>query len=148
MRVTQPVVDMVFRKLGGREVLGQNVTSEADLARLVHGRIPLRERSSMSGAGGFSDQEIGRFIISEHTLRHRKAKRQPLTVEESDRIVRLTRIQALTEDVFGDAQKANRWLRENPTILDGKPPLEIARTESGARVVEQMLAKIDWGAAA
>jgi hypothetical protein len=26
MRVTQPVVDMVFRKLGGREVLGQNVT--------------------------------------------------------------------------------------------------------------------------
>jgi uncharacterized protein (DUF2384 family) len=52
----------------------------------------------------------------------------------------------LTEDVFGDAQKANRWLRENLAILDGKPPLE--RTESGARVVEQMLAKIDWGAAA
>ncbi|MGB9271520.1 MAG: MbcA/ParS/Xre antitoxin family protein [Pseudolabrys sp.] len=54
----------------------------------------------------------------------------------------------MTEDVFGDAQKANRWLRENLAILDGKPPLEIARTESGARVVEQMLAKIDWGAAA
>ena len=49
MRVTQPVVDMVFRKLGGREVLGQTVSSEADLARLVHGRIALR-RSSMSGA--------------------------------------------------------------------------------------------------
>ena len=90
MRVTQPVVDMVFRKLGGREVLGRKV----------------------------------------------------------NRVVRLTRIQALTEDVFGDAQKANRWLRENLAILDGKPPLEIARTESGARVVEQMLAKIDWGAAA
>ena len=26
MRVTQPVVDMVFRKLGGREVLGQTVS--------------------------------------------------------------------------------------------------------------------------
>ncbi|MGA7774199.1 MAG: MbcA/ParS/Xre antitoxin family protein [Pseudolabrys sp.] len=51
----------------------------------------------------------------------------------------------MTEDVFGDAQKANRWLRENLAILDGQPPLEIARTESGARVVEQMLAKIDWG---
>ena len=147
MRVTQPVVDMVFRKLGGREVLGQNVTSEADLARLVHGRIPLRALIYVR-RGGFSDQEIGRFIIPEHTQRHRNAKRQPLTVEESDRVVRVTRIQALTEDVFGDAQKANRWLRENLAILDGKPPLEIARTESGARVVEQMLAKIDWGAAA
>ena len=29
MQVTQPVVEMVFRKLGGREVLGQKVTSEA-----------------------------------------------------------------------------------------------------------------------
>jgi putative toxin-antitoxin system antitoxin component (TIGR02293 family) len=62
--------------------------------------------------------------------------------------VRLTRIQALTEDVFGDAEKANRWLRENLAILDGRAPLEVAGTESGARVVEQILAKIDWGAAA
>ena len=136
-----------FRKLGGRAVLGQEVTSEADLARLVHRRIPLRALIYVK-RGGFSDQEIGRFIIPERTQRHRKAKRQPLTVEESDRVVRLTRIQALTEDVFGDAEKANRWLRENLAILDGKPPLEVARTESGARVIEQMLAKIDWGAAA
>jgi putative toxin-antitoxin system antitoxin component (TIGR02293 family) len=147
MQATQPVVATVFRKLGGREVLGQKVTSEADLARLVHRRIPLRALIYVK-RGGFSDQEIGRFIIPERTQRHRKAKRQPLTVEESDRVVRLTRIQALTEDVFGDAEKANRWLRENLPILDGKPPLEVARTESGARVVEQMLAKIDWGAAA
>ena len=59
MRVTQPVVDMVFRKLGGREVLGQNVTS--DLARLVHGRIPLR--ALIYVRRGLSDQEIGRIII-------------------------------------------------------------------------------------
>ena len=48
MQATQPVVATVFRKLGGREVLGQKVTSEADLARLVHRRIC--ERSSMSSA--------------------------------------------------------------------------------------------------
>jgi putative toxin-antitoxin system antitoxin component (TIGR02293 family) len=98
--------------------------------------------------GGFSEQEIGRFIIPERRQRHRKAKGQPLTVAESDRVVRLMRIQALAEDVFGDVEKANRWLRQSLAILDGKPPLEVARTESSARVVEQMLAKIDWGAAA
>ena len=53
----------------------------------------------------------------------------------------------MTEEVFGNTGKANRWLRENLAILDGKPPLEVARTDSGARVIEQMLAKIDWGAA-
>jgi putative toxin-antitoxin system antitoxin component (TIGR02293 family) len=147
MQATQPVVETVYRKLGGRAVLGEEVKSEADLARLVHRRIPLRALTYVK-RGGFSDQEIGRFVIPARTQRHRKAKGQPLTIDESDRVVRLTRIQALTEDVFGDTEKANRWLRENLAILDGKSPLEVARTESGTRVVEQILAKIDWGAAA
>jgi putative toxin-antitoxin system antitoxin component (TIGR02293 family) len=128
-------------------LLGEEVTSEADLARLVRRRIPLRALAYVKRSG-FSDQEIGRFVIPARTQRHRDAKRQPLTIDESDRVVRLTRIQALTEEVFGDPEKANRWLRENLAILDGKSPLEVARTESGARVVEQILAKIDWGAAA
>jgi len=33
-------------------------------------------------------------------------------------------------------------------ILDGKSPLEVPRTEAGARLIEQRLAKLDWGAAA
>ena len=69
-------------------------------------------------------------------------------MDESDRLVRLTRIQALAEDVFGDAEQANRWLREGLGIMNGKSPLDVAQTEAGARVVEQILAKIDWGAAA
>ncbi|MGB7102351.1 MAG: antitoxin Xre/MbcA/ParS toxin-binding domain-containing protein [Xanthobacteraceae bacterium] len=147
MQATRPVIDAVFQKLGGQEVLGQTVTSEADLARLVRRRIPLRTLIHLRRSG-FSEREIGRFIIPERTQRHRKANRQPLTVEESDRVVRLTRIQALTEDVFGDVAKANRWLREALAILDGEAPLEVAQTEIGGRFVEQILAKIDWGAAA
>ena len=54
----------------------------------------------------------------------------------------------MAEDVFGDAAKANIWLREGLSVLDGKAPLDLAQTEAGARVVEQLLAKIDWGAAA
>jgi putative toxin-antitoxin system antitoxin component (TIGR02293 family) len=69
-------------------------------------------------------------------------------VDESDRLVRLTRIQALAEDVFGHVEQANRWLREGLGIMNGKSPLDVAQTEAGARVVEQILAKIDWGAAA
>jgi putative toxin-antitoxin system antitoxin component (TIGR02293 family) len=60
----------------------------------------------------------------------------------------LTRIQALAEDMLGDVERANRWLREPLGILDGKSPLEVARTEAGARLIEQLLAKLDWGAAA
>lgn len=142
-----PVVESVFRKLGGHQALGTDVSSEADLARVVHHGIRLSVLGHVERAG-FSKQEIEHYIIPARTLRHRKIRREPLTLEESDRVVRLTRIQALAEDVFGEVDMANRWLREGLGILDGKAPLELARTESGARVVEQILAKIDWGAAA
>ncbi len=143
----RPVIESVFRKLGGQRALGAEVSSEADLARIVDRGMRVAVLGHVLRAG-FSKQEIERFVIPARTLRHRKTKREPLSTEESDRVVRLARIQALAEDVFGDVIKANRWLREGLGILDGKSPLEVARTESGARLIEQILAKIDWGAAA
>jgi len=106
MSAAEPVAETVYRKLGGRQVLGDEVRSDADLSRLVHRRIPLRALVHIK-RGGFSDREIGQFIIPERTQRHRRAKKEPLTVEESDRLVRMTRIQALAEDVFGNSEKAN-----------------------------------------
>ena len=143
----RPVIETVFRKLGGYRTLGTEVSSEADLARIVERGIRLAVLGHLAKAG-FSKQEIERFIIPARTLRHRKVRREPLSVEESDRVVRLTRIQALAEDVFGSVGKAGLWLRQQLGILDGKSPLEVARTEAGARLVEQLLAKLDWGAAA
>jgi len=142
----QPVIEKVFHKLGGHRALGADVYSEADLARIVHRGIRVVVLGHVQKAG-FSKQEIERFIIPGRTWRHRK-KKKTLSIEQSDRVVRLTRIQALAEDVFGDVEKANRWLREELGILDGKSPLEVARTDSGARLIEQLLAKLDWGAAA
>jgi putative toxin-antitoxin system antitoxin component (TIGR02293 family) len=143
----QPVIESVFRKLGGHQTLGAEVSSEADLARIVGRGFRVAVLTHILRAG-FSKREIERYVIPGRTWRNRKTKKEPLSIEESDRVVRLARIQALAEDVLGDVAKANQWLREPLGILDGKSPLEVARTESGARLIEQILAKIDWGAAA
>lgn len=71
-----------------------------------------------------------------------------MTVEESDRSGRLARLRARAEEVFGDAEKADKWLRQGLGVLGGQAPLELARTEAGIRIVERILGKIDWGAAA
>src|SRR5438309_510778 len=107
--IAQPVIERIFRKLGGRQALGTDVSSEADLARIVYRGIRLAVLGHVARAG-FSKQEIERFIIPARTWRHRRTKRESLSIEESDRVVRLTRIQALAEDVFGDIEKANKWL--------------------------------------
>jgi putative toxin-antitoxin system antitoxin component (TIGR02293 family) len=69
-------------------------------------------------------------------------------VEESDRAVRLLRIQTLAEETFADRTKAAAWLRRPLAELGGEAPLALAETETGARVIETILAKIDWGAPA
>ena len=141
------VVEEVARKLGGRLVLGADIRSQADLALAVRNRLPLNALKGLAQAG-LTDQEIEKFVIPQRTRRHRADRNQPLTVDESDRAVRLLRIQTLAEDTFGDTDKSHRWLRRPLTELGGEEPLVVAQTEAGARVVETILGKIAWGAAA
>jgi putative toxin-antitoxin system antitoxin component (TIGR02293 family) len=141
------LVEEVARKLGGQSVLGRVVRSQADLALAVRSRLPLAALRGLSQAG-MTDQEIERFVIPQRTRRHRAEKQQALTVDESDRAVRLLRVQSLAEQTFGDWDRANRWLRRPLMELGGETPLVVAQTETGARVIETILGKIAWGAAA
>lgn len=141
------IVEEVARKLGGQSVLGAVVRSQADLALAVRNRLPLSALRGLSQAG-LTEQEIEKFVIPQRTRRHRAEKKQPLTVDESDRAVRLMRVQALAEETFQNHRKANVWLRRPLVELGGETPLGLAQTEAGARVIETILGKIAWGAAA
>jgi len=141
------IVETVARKLGGQAVLGSEVRSQADLARAVHKRLPLAALVGMSLAG-LTNREIDQMVIPDRTRRHRATRDEPLTVEESDRAVRLLRIQSLAEETFANRDNANRWLRLGLAELSGETPLSVAQTEAGARLIETVLAKIAWGAAA
>jgi putative toxin-antitoxin system antitoxin component (TIGR02293 family) len=140
------IIETVADKLGGKPVLGATVRSQADLAMVVRNRLPLAALQGLSRAG-LSDQEIEQFVIPQRTRRHRAERNQPLTIDESDRAVRLLRIQSLAEDTFG-VDKASLWLRRPLAELNGETPLTVAQTEAGARLIEMLLGKIAWGAAA
>lgn len=141
------VIEEVGRKLGGEAVLGRDIRSQADLALAVRERLPLGTLKGLSEAG-LSESEIERFVIPQRTRRHRAERKQPLTMEESDRAVRLLRLQTIAEETFGDRKKAGLWLRRPLAELGGETALDIAQTETGARVIETVLAKIAWGSAA
>ena len=141
------IVEEVARKLGGQSVIGAVVRSQADLALAVRNRLPLAALRGLSQAG-LTEQEIEKFVIPQRTRRHRAEKKQPLTVDESDRAVRLMRVQALAEETFQNHRKANVWLRRPLVELGGETPLGLAQTEAGARVIETILGKIAWGSAA
>jgi putative toxin-antitoxin system antitoxin component (TIGR02293 family) len=94
---------------------------------------------------GYSDEEIWALVVPKRTFARRVAKREPLTVEETDRALRLERIAALADRVFGNPEKAHRWMRKPKNMLGGRTPVDFLATESGARQVEEKLYRIEHG---
>ena len=88
------------------------------------------------------------LIIKPRTLSHRKAGNGRLTVEESDRAARVARVMALAERTFANRGKAHLWLHKSLASLDDRRPIDLIQTTTGTRLVEDILAKIAWGAAA
>jgi putative toxin-antitoxin system antitoxin component (TIGR02293 family) len=97
------------------------------------------------GQHGYSQDEIYVLVIPKRTLARRTANKEPLTVEETDKAVRLERVASLATRVFGNPDKANRWMRKPKHQLGGETPVAFLSSESGARVVEDMLYRIEHG---
>ena len=133
--------------LGGPGALGREVRSDADLARAVERGLPTESLHALA-RHGVSDREISVLIINPRTLSHRRLKAQRLTLEESDRAARVARAVALAERTFASREKAGAWLHRELGILDGRRPIDMIRTHAGARIVEDALTRIAWGAPA
>jgi uncharacterized protein (DUF2384 family) len=74
--------------LGGVEVVGREVRSDADMAMAVDQGFTVEAIDALRKRGA-TDREIGDLIIKPRTLSHRRANRSNLTVEESDRAARV-----------------------------------------------------------
>ena len=114
-----------------------------EVVKLVHNRLPLSVIDRLL-AEGVSKQEIG-LVAPARTLAHRRANAEKLTVEESDRAVRLARVVAQTESVFGNKDKAMAWLRQPMKRFEGNTPIEMLASDVGSRLVEEALVQIDEG---
>jgi putative toxin-antitoxin system antitoxin component (TIGR02293 family) len=76
------------------------------------------------------------------TRRLREGRFQP---DESERIWRIGRIFALAAEVLGGEENARRWLTAPRGYLGGSTPLAYSDTEPGARAVENLLWRIEYG---
>jgi len=83
--------------------------------------------------------------IPPRTLARRK-QRGKLDPEESDRLVRVSRIFGRALGLFeGDVQAAREWLSSEQVALGGRVPLELAKTDVGAREVENLVGRLEHG---
>src|SRR5438552_17140667 len=82
--------------------------------------------------------------MSRATL-HRRKIQGKIDREESEKLVRYRSLLKKAEDVFADAPSAREWLTHKQPGLGNAVPLDFARTEIGAREVENLLGRIEYG---
>jgi putative toxin-antitoxin system antitoxin component (TIGR02293 family) len=126
-------------------LIGISPKSDFELARMTEEGLPLGSIVSLKNHG-LTFTEISEIVISPRTLKHRKSRREQLSKEETDRVVRVARLVSMAEDVFGSKKKALAWLRAKDDRLENRAPLQMLSTESGGRLIENMLWQIDEGA--
>src|ERR1700757_614139 len=89
------------------------------------------------------EQLAAKLAISRSTLQRRKAAGR-LSPDESDKVMRLSRLLEHATNVFGDIERARVWLKFPQRGLGGAIPLDYAETEVGAREVDNLLGRIEY----
>lgn len=127
-------------------LLGMDEAGTNELVRRVSEGFPYEVLESLRENTGLSMGEIARLVqINPRTLSRRKREGR-LHPDESDRVLRLSRVYAKALGLFdGDLGKVRHWLSTPKVALGGETPLNYARVEVGAREVVDLIGRIEHG---
>lgn len=123
----------------------KNGFSPTRLVEMLRAGLPVRELDDLQASLAVPMEKLVPMLgISKATLHRRKASGR-LDPAESDRVVRFARLMGKAVAVMESEENAREWLTSAQFGLGGAVPLEYAETEVGAREVENLLGRIEYG---
>ena len=119
--------------------------SSPDMIRFVQAGLVFDELLALQSSLALPLDKLAQKLgISKATL-HRRKNEGRLAAEESDRVIRFARLMGKAVTVFETEENARQWLSSPQVGLGGAVPLDYAGTEIGAREVEDLLGRIEYG---
>ena len=111
----------------------------------IHAGLSFRAVQNLQKALDVPMEKLASVLGMSRATLHRRKIQGKIDKEESEKLVRYQRLLKKAEDVFGDAKAAREWLTIKQAGLGNAVPLEFAKTEIGAREVENLLGRIEYG---
>jgi putative toxin-antitoxin system antitoxin component (TIGR02293 family) len=125
--------------------LSLRTTNPAELRDAVRQGLPFSALETLTRQLEISPQQCCAVLgIPPRTVARRKEARQ-LNPQESDRLYRVARAASQAVAVLGSLDKARLWLKTPNRALGGDRPLDLLDTEIGARQVEDILLRLNYG---
>jgi putative toxin-antitoxin system antitoxin component (TIGR02293 family) len=128
------------------KLLGIETADNLTLAKKVEAGFSFEALERLGKTTGLPLERLRVAIrIAPRTLTRRK-KEKKLSPEESDRLVSVSRLLAQTFELFeGNTEAGMRWFQNPNRALNGQSPLQVAATETGAREVENLFGRLEYG---
>jgi len=137
--------EKIYTVLGGRPVFQRKIHEIDEFQAYIRDGFTLRALASVTQEFDLSQEDLLKPLgVSKATLTRRK-KQVRLQSNESDGLFRIAWIGALAETVFGDKEKATRWLHKPNRALSGRTPLSLLDTTIGFQEVKTTLGRIEHG---
>lgn len=133
--------------LGGAKSIGGAVRNQLELAERISQGLPRSAALAVRRRLGLTEEELAAGLgVSAKTLqRQARDTAARLKPAQSDRLYRLARVAAFAEEVLEERDRAHRWLREPQRGLGNRVPFDLLASEAGAREVEDLLGRIEYG---
>ena len=143
------VTFMIQKRLGrvaqgkkqGETLRHQVEQSDGAIASVRYDSV--RDMAARFGLGRVEVKRI--FGISERTQFRYEKENPVLKPAVVDRLERFKRILKQAVELFEDEEEALRWLNTPKSALDNQTPLSVLATDAGAKQVEEILYRAEYG---
>ena len=128
------------------KLIGVKVKNSVELVKHVEKGLAFAAVEALQQQMDLATKEMAQLLDIKFRTFLRRKEAGRLQPAESDRLLRASRLFARAQDLFdGDQEAARGWLMKPQRALGGAIPLEIAKTEVGAREVEQIIGRLEHG---
>jgi putative toxin-antitoxin system antitoxin component (TIGR02293 family) len=117
----------------------------SNLVQVIQAGLPVKELEDLQASLDVPMQKLFLMLGISKATHHRRKASGKLNAGESDRVVRFARLMGKAIEVMESEENARRWLTSPQVGLGGAVPLAFAKTEVGAREVEDLLGRIEYG---
>jgi putative toxin-antitoxin system antitoxin component (TIGR02293 family) len=119
-------------------------TTQAVLA--IRTGLPAAAFAGVAKALSLTVEELAVILgISPRTVRDQRRKLGRLSSENTEKLVRIARIQHQARRIFSTDEAVSQWLALPAPALDGLKPIDLLDTDLGAREIESVLNGIAYG---
>jgi putative toxin-antitoxin system antitoxin component (TIGR02293 family) len=135
-----------FRTDSPAVLMSQTGAASLDELRLAvrHG-LPFTSLEALAAQLELPLQRLATLLGVPPRTGARRKQAQQLTPQESDRLYRIARLLAQAVEVLGSLAQARAWLKSPNRALGGEVPLDLLDTEIGARQVDEVLIRLNFG---